>query len=404
MLYLTYQNFGFPNFDSQVHIECSPPLLIDLVIADSAVDAAAVQRVVETEAAKATVKAPPEVPEPVAEAWQLGGKGSLVERSGWRKIWEMAVSFFKLLELYYLEILNEFVIFSWFKIPIPFRFCFFLPLPPKNGGPNTSRQVFFGGPIALKKKPPDQAAPAGPVPVPAALAEFLGEEPSAAALRGAARPWATVADAESPPETPESGVKGRGSLGSSAFKKKRSTMKQQKIGLGPFCREICGKMCCQAVILCCQVPHGVFLLIHWEQEEHSIQTLCFLLVPASFWCFVCPLTARLRRSATYTHTRRCQPDGCSATFGATCRDTPSACGDTIRSPGGECFFQNWDLWTGLEVFSRSKVEAQLPDILQYLWSSLPFWLCQLKLTTIIVPFSNCKHTSESLHHNGREFL
>ena len=143
-------------------------------------------------------------------------------------------------------------------------------------------------------------------------------------------------------------------------------MKQQKIGLGPFCREICGKMCCQAVILCCQVPHGVFLLIHWEQEEHSIQTLCFLLVPASFWCFVCPLTARLRRSATYTHTRRCQPDGCSATFGATCRDTPSACGDTIRSPGGECFFQNWDLWTGLEVFSRSKVEAQLPDILQYL--------------------------------------
>eukprot|EP00434_Breviolum_minutum_P020463 symbB.v1.2.018046.t1/scaffold1425.1/size119490/4 len=106
-----------------VHIECSPPLLIDLVIADSAVDAAAVQRVVETEAAKATVKAPPEVPEPVAEA-----------------------------------------------------------------------------------------APAGPVPVPAALAEFLGEEPSAAALRGAARPWATVADAESPPETPESGVKGRGSL------------------------------------------------------------------------------------------------------------------------------------------------------------------------------------------------
>lgn len=86
--------FWCPNFDSQVHIECSPPLLIDLVIADSAVDAAAVQRVVETEAAKATVKAPPEVPEPVAEVWQLGGKGSLLERSGWRKIWEMAVSFF----------------------------------------------------------------------------------------------------------------------------------------------------------------------------------------------------------------------------------------------------------------------------------------------------------------------
>ena len=88
----------------------------------------------------------------------------------------------------------------------------------KNGGPNTSRQVFF----ALKKSHHDKAAPAGPVPVPAALAEFLGEEPSAAALRGAARPWATVADAESPPETPESGVKGRGSLGSSALKKKEA--------------------------------------------------------------------------------------------------------------------------------------------------------------------------------------
>ena len=60
-----------------------------------------------------------------------------------------------------------------------------------------------------------------PVPVPSALAEFLGEEPSAAALRGAAQPWATVADAESPPETPESGLMGRGSLGSSAFKKKK---------------------------------------------------------------------------------------------------------------------------------------------------------------------------------------
>ena len=136
----------------------------------------------------------------------------------------------------------------------------------------------------------------------------------------------------------------------------------------------------------------------------SVGSCQFLPFASIHWCFVCPLTARLRRSATYTHTRRCQPDGCSATFGATCGDTPSACGDTIRSPGGECFFQNWDLWTGLEVFSRSKVEAQLPDILQYLWSSLPFWLCQLKLTTIIVPFSNCKHTSESLHHNGREFL
>ena len=97
--------FWFPNFDSQVHIECSPPLLIDLVIADSAVDAAAVQRVVETEAAKATVKAPPEVPEPVAEVWQLGGNGSLVERSGWRKIWEMAVSFF----------LNRVVLFGNFE-------------------------------------------------------------------------------------------------------------------------------------------------------------------------------------------------------------------------------------------------------------------------------------------------
>lgn len=114
-----------------------------------------------------------------------------------------------------------YVIFSCFKIPIPFRFCFFLHFPPKNGGPNTSRQVFWGGQCCPKEIPPDKAAPAGPVPVPAALAEFLGEEPSAAALRGAARPWATVADAESPPETPESGVKGRGSLGSSAFKKKK---------------------------------------------------------------------------------------------------------------------------------------------------------------------------------------
>ena len=154
------------------------------------------------------------------------------------------------------------------------------PSQQKTGGPTHLGRFFVGVGCCPKEIPPDKAAPAGPVPVPAALAEFLGEEPSAAALRGAARPWATVADAESPPETPESGVKGRGSLGSSALKKKRSTMKQQKIGLGPFCREICGKMCCQAVILCCQVPHGVFLLIHWEQEAHSIQTL---LVLASFY-------------------------------------------------------------------------------------------------------------------------
>lgn len=66
------------------------------------------QRVVETEAAKAIVKAPPEVPEPVAEVWRLGEKGSLVERSGWRKTWEMAVFFSEIyrVELYYLEILN----------------------------------------------------------------------------------------------------------------------------------------------------------------------------------------------------------------------------------------------------------------------------------------------------------
>ena len=118
-------------------------------------------------------------------------------------------------------------------------------------------------------------------------------------------------------------------------------------------------------------PWAPWCFFYWfiESKKNILFRLCVFFCSCQFlpftsihWCFVCPLTARLRRSATYTHTRRCQPDGCSATFGATCGDTPSACGDTIRSPGGECFFQNWNLWTGLEIFSRSKVEAQLPDI------------------------------------------
>lgn len=169
-------------------------------------------------------------------------------------------------------------IFSWFKIPIPFRFCFFLHLPPKNGGPNTSQQFFF---VALKKnhqtRPPLRARCRCQRPWRSSWVKSPAP-PRSVGRRGLGPRWRMPNHHQKRPSPAWRAV----AAWEARRLKKRSTVKYQKIWLSPFCRELCGKMRCQAVILCCQVPHGVFLLIHWEQEEHSVQTLCFFVL-ASFY-------------------------------------------------------------------------------------------------------------------------
>ena len=169
MLYLTCQNFGFPTSiprsTSSVRHRCSSTWSLLTVLWTP--------RRCSVLWKRRRPRRPSRRLQKCRSQWQRCGNW---EATGlwWRDLvgerFGRWLFLFFLIELYYLEILNEFVIFSWFKIPIPFRFCFFLHFPQKKRGPQHISAGFF----CPKEIPPWQGCPCGPGAGASGLGGVLG--------------------------------------------------------------------------------------------------------------------------------------------------------------------------------------------------------------------------------------